>query len=54
MLHRAAEFRKEVSRRRSVREFSNEPVSREVIEQCLLSAGSEHDNGTSAWSAIRP
>jgi nitroreductase len=40
MLHRAVDFRREVSRRRSVREFSNEPVSREVIEQCLLSAGS--------------
>ena len=40
MLRRAIEFREEAGRRRSVREFSNEPVPREVIEHCLLSAGS--------------
>ena len=40
MLQRAIEFRESVSRRRSVRDFSNEAVPVEVIEQCLLSAGS--------------
>lgn len=40
MLSRAVDFQREVSLRRSVRDFSNEPVPREVIEHCLLSAGS--------------
>lgn len=40
MLERARTFRELASRRRSVRDFSGEPVSREVIEQCLLAAGS--------------
>jgi iodotyrosine deiodinase len=40
MLERARSFRELASRRRSVRDFSAEPVPREVIEQCLLAAGS--------------
>lgn len=39
-MHRRAEaFRAELERRRTVREFSSRPVPREVIEECLLSAG---------------
>jgi nitroreductase len=37
---RAAAFRAEMSRRRTVREFSSRPVDREVIAECLLVAGS--------------
>ena len=40
MRERSDAFRQLVSRRRSVRDFSAEPVPRDVIEQCLLSAGS--------------
>jgi nitroreductase len=40
MKQRAASFRKEMQRRRTVRYFSNRPVPREVIEDCLLVAGS--------------
>lgn len=36
---RAQEFYEELSRRKTIREFSSEPVSRKVIEQCLLAAG---------------
>lgn len=40
MKRRAAMFRAEMQKRRSVRMFSNRPVAREVIEECLLTAGS--------------
>ena len=40
MLRRAETFYAEVSRRRTVREFSDRPVSRTLIETCLLAAGS--------------
>lgn len=40
MKRRAAEFRAELSRRRSVRQFSDRPVPLEVIDECLLAAGS--------------
>ena len=40
MEQRAAEFRENMQRRRTVRQFSNRPVSRKVIEECLLTAGS--------------
>jgi len=40
MRRRAEEFLAEVRRRRTVREFSDRPVSREVIEDCLRAAGS--------------
>jgi len=39
MKHRAASFYGEVRRRRTVREFSDRPVPREVIEDCLRAAG---------------
>lgn len=35
----AAAFYAEMSRRRSVRDFSDEPVAREVIEHCIRAAG---------------
>ena len=40
MLQRARDFYQLASTRRSVRDFSDRPVPREIIEQCLLSAGS--------------
>lgn len=40
MIRRAAEFREEMSRRRTVRQFSDRPVPRQVIDDCLLAAGS--------------
>jgi nitroreductase len=40
MKRRAAEFRAELLRRRTVRQFSNRPVPREVIEDCLRAASS--------------
>jgi nitroreductase len=40
MLRRAAAFRGEMQRRRTLRYFSSRPVPREVIEECLLAAGS--------------
>ncbi len=39
MKRRADEFYAEIKRRRTVRHFSDRPVSREVIEACLLAAG---------------
>ena len=40
MKQRAASFRIDMQRRRSVRSFSNRPIPREVSEECLLTAGS--------------
>ena len=40
MLKRARDFNVEMQRRRSIRSFSSRPVARELIEQCLLAAGS--------------
>jgi iodotyrosine deiodinase len=39
MLKRVADFRRDMQRRRTVRHFSPRPVSREIIEQSLLAAG---------------
>jgi len=39
MGRRAAAFYEDLRRRRTVREFSDRPVPREVIEKCLLAAG---------------
>ncbi|HEU0293966.1 MAG TPA: nitroreductase family protein [Anaerolineales bacterium] len=39
MKERAAFFRKVMQRRRTVRQFSERPVPREIIEECLLAAG---------------
>ena len=40
MKQRASFFRQEMQRRRTVRQFSDRPVPREIIEDCLLVAGS--------------
>ena len=40
MLGRAAAFRELMLRRRTVRDYSDRPVAREVIEECLRVAGS--------------
>jgi iodotyrosine deiodinase len=39
MIQRANSFRTELQRRRTVRDFSDRPVPREIIEDCLLAAG---------------
>ena len=39
MVERARAFYRDVARRRSVREFDSRAVPREVVEQCLLAAG---------------
>jgi len=39
MKERAIAFRKEMQRRRTVRNFSDRPVPREIIEECLITAG---------------
>jgi iodotyrosine deiodinase len=39
MKARAAEFYAEIKRRRTVRDFSDRPVPREVIEDCIRAAG---------------
>lgn len=39
MRQRAAEFYADMRRRRTVRHFSNRPVPREIIENCLRAAG---------------
>ena len=40
MRARARSFRRDIRRRRTVRDFSPHPVPREIIEDCLLAAGS--------------
>ena len=40
MLQRAEQFADELHRRRSVRDFSDRPVPRDIIEHCLRAAGS--------------
>lgn len=40
MIRRAAEFRDEMRRRRSVRQFVARPVPKDVITSCLMTAGS--------------
>jgi iodotyrosine deiodinase len=37
---RAAEFLQQIGRRRTIRDFSSRPVSRETIESCIRAAGS--------------
>lgn len=39
MVERARSFYANIRRRHSVREFSDRPVAKEIIEQCLLAAG---------------
>ncbi len=53
MIERAAAFRVDMQRRRSVRSFSSRPVAREVIEDCLLSAGSAPSGANlQPWSFV--
>jgi len=40
MQQRATDFYAEMNRRRTVRDFSDRPVPRDIIENCLLTAGS--------------
>lgn len=40
MLEKAHAFNNKVQKRRTVRDFSNKPVPKEVIEQCILAAAS--------------
>ena len=39
MKHRALDFRQQMQRRRTVRDFSDRAVPREIIEECLRAAG---------------
>jgi nitroreductase len=39
MIQRASDFYEDLRRRRTVREFSDRPLPREIIEHCLLAAG---------------
>jgi len=39
MLNRSKAFYEDIKRRRTVRDFSNQPVSKEIIENCIKSAG---------------
>ncbi len=39
MERRAAEFYAEMQRRRTIREYSDKPVPRDVVEKCVLAAG---------------
>jgi nitroreductase len=39
MLRRASEFRGNLARRRTVRQFSDRPVPRELVAECLIAAG---------------
>lgn len=53
MKRRAATFRAEMQRRRSVRTFSSRPVAREVVEDCLLTAGSAPSGANQQpWSFV--
>jgi len=39
MKQRAVDFRRQMQKRRTVRHFSDKPISREIIEECLITAG---------------
>jgi len=53
MKQRAAGFRRDMQRRRSVRTFSSRPVRRQVIEDCLLTAGSAPSGANmQPWSFV--
>ena len=53
MIARAAAFRTDMQRRRSVRSFSSRPVARGVIEDCLLAAGSAPSGANmQPWSFV--
>jgi len=40
MVQRAADFAEDIHRRRTIRDFSDRPVERKVIEECIRAAGS--------------
>ena len=46
MISRSELFFEEMQKRRTVRDFSPEPVPRQVIENCLLRTGSSFIVGT--------
>ncbi len=53
MQERAAEFYAEIRRRRSVREFSDRPAPREIIETCLRAAGTAPSGANQQpWSFV--
>jgi len=53
MAKRAGAFREDMQRRRSVRSFSSRPVARELIEDCLLAAGSAPSGANmQPWSFV--
>ncbi len=53
MKQRTASFRRDMQRRRSVRTFSSRPIAREVIEDCLLTAGSAPSGANmQPWSFV--
>ncbi len=53
MLERSAAFYDELRRRRTIREFSDRPVAREVIENCLRAAGSAPSGANlQPWSFV--
>ena len=39
MINRSGEYYLDIKRRRTVRDFSDEPVAREIIENCIMAAG---------------
>ncbi|MBL4620185.1 MAG: nitroreductase family protein, partial [Marinicaulis sp.] len=39
MQHRAAAFLEEVKRRHTIRDYTDQPVPREIIENCIAAAG---------------
>jgi nitroreductase len=53
MLARAREFRARLATRRSVREFSSEPVALEVVDECIRAAGSAPSGANrQPWSFV--
>ncbi len=53
MKERAAEFYREMKRRRTVREFSDQPVDRKIIEDCIRTAGTAPCGANQqAWSFV--
>ncbi|MFL6540419.1 MAG: nitroreductase family protein, partial [Chthoniobacterales bacterium] len=39
IIRRAIDFHTRMQRRRTIREFSDRPISREVVEHCIRTAG---------------
>ena len=53
MVQRAQDFYNLVNQRRSCRSFSTDPVPREVIEQCILAAGTSPSGAhTEPWKFV--